>query len=100
MKHLALITLLLFACGDKDDDSAAGVEGACPSLCVDAGFSGGTETDYGDNLIECQCDGAGGAVTQAACTDYCDDFGVSSDRAYLTSEYNPDDKCVCDGTGG
>ena len=94
-----LLSLTLIACGDKDDDSA-GATGACASLCTDAGFDGGEEVDYGDNLIECTCSGSGGEVTASACADDCDPYGVSAENALLSSENGPNDKCVCDGTSG
>lgn len=94
-----LLTLGLFACGDKDDDTGSAT-GACPTLCTDAGFDGGEEVDYGDNLIECTCEGSGGEVTAEACADYCDPYGVSAENALLSSENGPNDKCVCDGTSG
>jgi hypothetical protein len=90
-------------CGDKaGDDSAAAAGGGegCPGLCTGAGFSGGTETDYGGGVIECVCAGSGEGIAQDDCTAYCADFGVGADRSFVSGDVSPGDKCVCDGTGG
>lgn len=80
--------------GDKDDDSAAGTGGACATLCTDAGWDGGLEEHFSGGIVECTCEGAGAALSQQACTDYCDPHGVPAEYAYLSG----DGKCVCDGT--
>lgn len=94
-----LLTLALAACGDKDGDSAAD-EGGCAGLCTGAGYTGGTETDYGEGLIECVCDGSGDGIEQDDCSAYCADFSVDAEHSYLSTNAEPNDKCVCDGTGG
>ena len=99
-----ILSALLIACGGSATDTAKGGDTAsadgCVGLCTGAGFTGGTETDYGGGLVECVCEGTGGAVTQDACTDYCSDFGVDAANSLLGEDVSPNDKCVCDGTGG
>jgi hypothetical protein len=98
-----IILTLLVACGGAPADSAARdtavASDGCTSLCSDAGFRDGTETDYGGGLVECVCEGTGAALTQDACTDYCAGFGVDAAHSYLGEDVSPNDKCACDGTG-
>ena len=105
MTPTLLLSFLLACTGGKDDSSAQGggatdpaATGACAGLCTDAGFSDGTETDYGNRLIECVCEGTGAALTQDACTAYCAPFGVDAAHSYLGEDVSPNDKCACDGT--
>lgn len=70
--------------------------GKCTSLCTDAKFTSGTQTDFGGGLVECVCAGAG--VAKTACETYCVTFTVSADKALLSMDKIANDKCVCDGT--
>lgn len=73
------------------------VDGACATLCTDAGFDGGEEFDYSP-VIECLCSGNGAGLAQDDCSAYCDTFGIGPDRSFLSTEVVTNDKCVCDGT--
>ncbi len=88
--------------GSSGGESAGGapaVAGPCVDLCVEANFDSGDEMDFGNGLVECLCAGAGEALEQSACTDYCSEFGVGPNESYLTMEVaDVIDKCVCDGT--
>ena len=100
---MVMLSALLVACGGSASDSAKGADTAtdgCVGLCTGAGFDGGTETDYGGGLVECVCEGSGGALTQDACADYCSAFGVDAANSLLGEDVSPNDKCACDGTGG
>lgn len=107
MSILVLSLLTLTACSGGPSDSGTGsaaeetdAANACAGLCTDAGFSGGTETDYGGGLVECVCEGSGGAITQDACSAYCSGYDVDAAHSYLSENAAPNDKCVCDGTSG
>lgn len=84
--------------GGNGDGGGGGGGSGCGGLCKTAGFADGTESKFDGNITECQCTGTGGAVTKASCEAYCAPFGVGADKAFLTTEVAPDDKCVCDGT--
>lgn len=96
----AVLAFALIGCGDKDDDTATASTGTCAALCTGAGFDGGDEVDFGDNLIECTCSGEGDGVDAGSCATYCEAFGVSAENALLSGEDGFYDKCVCDGTAG
>jgi hypothetical protein len=93
--------LLLAACGGESDDTGTtsptggtptGASG-CGDLCIGAGYDDGTETVYGE-VVECQCEGAGDAIAQDECAEYCAAYDVAAENALLSGS----DKCVCDGT--
>lgn len=100
----------LVACGDDKTPSTSSSSGdgggggggggnGCGGLCKGAGFTDGTETDFGKGLVECQCSGTGGDVTKTACESYCSKFGVSAAKSFLSAEPGAKaDKCACDGT--
>lgn len=98
------LLLLLLACAtsgsDTSDTAAAGDASTCAGLCTGAGFPGGEATDFGGGLVECVCDAGSGAIEQADCATYCDQFGVAAEDSILSTSATPDDKCVCDGTDG
>ena len=97
------LLIALCACGGSDDSGGKGAAGGgegCPGLCTGGGFGGGEEVDFGGGVIECQCSGEGDGLQADDCASYCADFGVAPDRSYITSEFAPNDKCVCDGSGG
>ncbi len=84
--------------GDGGGGGGGGGNG-CGGLCKSAGFSDGTETDFKNGLVECQCSGTGGEVTKSACESYCATFKVSAEKSYLSTEPGAKaDKCACDGT--
>ncbi|MCC7459961.1 MAG: hypothetical protein IT286_01540 [Proteobacteria bacterium] len=102
---LVALTLGIWACsgddkgggGGKDNCSASSC--SCESLCTDAGFDSGEESIFADgDVVECLCEGTEGGVTKSSCETYCDQFDVTAENSFLTTENNPDDKCVCDGT--
>ena len=85
--------------GDGGGGGGGGGGNGCGGLCKGAGFTDGTETDFKNGLVECQCSGTGGEVTKAACESYCSKFGVSAEKSYLSAEPGAKaDKCACDGT--
>ena len=87
-----------FSCSSDDDKGGSGAA-TCDALCKDADFTSGTETDFGGGLVECQCAGSGSGIEQSSCTAYCAQFDVGASDSLLSTETNPNDKCVCDGTG-
>lgn len=92
--------LVVAACGsDDDEDDGPGVDG-CEDLCEAGGFADGRVQTFTSNVVECQCTGAGRGVAKAACEGYCSEFSVRPENALLSTEVSPNDKCVCDGTGG
>ena len=96
-----MVSIVLTACSaDEASPSAGGGGGnSCVSLCKDAAFQGGSEMDFKNGVVECQCTGSGGEVTKPPCEAYCASFGVSAEKALLSAENNvKPDKCVCDGT--
>jgi len=80
--------------------TSSGGSGTCSGICTGAGFSGGTEEMFAGNIVECTCTGAGNGLDETTCDTYCAPFGVDAMNALLTTENSPNDKCVCDGTGG
>jgi hypothetical protein len=84
--------------GGGGGDGGGGGGGKCTSLCTDAKFTSGTQTDFGGGLVECLCAGAGTGVAKAACETYCVAFKVSADNALLGMDNIANDKCACDGT--
>ncbi|MBX3188639.1 MAG: hypothetical protein KF819_16600 [Labilithrix sp.] len=81
-------------------DAGGGGGDACNTLCVDAQFASGKSTDFGSNVVECQCAGtsAGGGIKKPACEAYCGPLGVAPAKSFVTTEVSMNDKCVCDGT--
>ena len=85
--------------GNGDGGGGGGGGNGCGGLCKGAGFTDGTETDFKNGLVECQCTGSGGEVTKAACESYCSKFSVSAADSLLSAEPGAKaDKCACDGT--
>lgn len=86
------------ASADTSTNDAGGGDG-CNKLCVDAKFSSGKATQFGMDVLECQCSGTSsvGGITKPACETYCAPK-VAPAKAFLSSEVSPNDKCVCDGT--
>lgn len=78
--------------------TSTGGADACGAICTNAGFSGGTEMIFGGDVVECTCTGTGNGLDQNTCDTYCASHGIGT--AFLTTENSPNDKCVCDGTGG
>ncbi|MCW5831936.1 MAG: hypothetical protein KIS78_05730 [Labilithrix sp.] len=82
----------------EDGGSSSGASGgSCAALCTAAGYSGGTEMDFENGVVECPCTGSGSGITKAACEGYCAEHGVGADKSFLSSENGTNDKCVCDG---
>lgn len=106
LKFLTLICMVVIAAGcsdgntNSDNGNGGNDQGGCEGLCVDSGFTSGNEMDFGGGLIECFCDGTGGAISQEDCSAYCAEFGVSPENSILSQTNVPNDKCVCDGTAG
>jgi hypothetical protein len=100
------LTLGIWACSSDNNGGGGGGAGdsctssscTCETLCTDASYDSGTETDFGGGLVECQCEGSGDELEKSSCETYCDQFDVSPADSLLSSETNPNDKCVCDGT--
>ncbi len=96
---IALSLALVTACGDDDDKSGGSGGGdGCSSLCTGAGLSGGTATTFGGDVTECVCTGTGKGIAKSACEAYCAPLNVPAAKSFLSTNANPDDKCVCDGT--
>lgn len=76
-------------------DANNGQGGPCNGLCTASGFTaGGTETDFKNGLVECQCAGTDGTVQKVDCENYCSTYGVPPADSLLSGT----DKCACDGT--
>lgn len=85
--------------GGTDSGGGGGAAGnSCGALCTGGGFSGGKEEKFQGTVTECTCEGTGTGIGQAACTTYCAQFSIPADKAFLSTENSPNDKCVCDGT--
>ena len=109
MRHFSLLSLvactfILSGCpsGASTNNVADAGSGdtealSCQAICGGAGFSAGNKTDYGGGLVECQCSGNGVGLVQAACGEYCAQFNVGAQNAYLSMTVSDNDKCVCDG---
>lgn len=82
--------------GSKSDAATGGGGDKCATLCTGAGFSGGAATDFGGGVVECVCEGSGQGIAKAACEAYC--APLPPEKAYLSENKAPNDKCVCDGT--
>ncbi len=83
---------------DASGGDASGGD-TCNTLCVAAKFASGKATQFGADVLECQCSGTSsvGGITKPACETYCAPK-VAPAKALLSSEVSPNDKCVCDGT--
>lgn len=100
LKSFSVLILLVLAaaCSNGNTVDDDGGDTGCGSMCVDAGFSGGDETDFGGGVIECLCPGSGVGIQQEDCNAYCSNFDVAPQNSFVTDENSPADKCVCDGT--